>query len=184
VNLQPAAVASVVITLVGALAMYQPERYAMVGDQTGYSPEQPIEFSHKEHAKDNSIPCEYCHSSARKGPVAGIPAASTCMNCHSEIEKNHPEVRKIAAALAKKKPIEWNRVHKMADFVRFDHSAHVTKDVSCQTCHGNVDRMDRIQQKNSMSMGWCVSCHRKYNAPPLTEIKKTKPSTECSACHF
>jgi cytochrome c7-like protein/class III cytochrome C family protein len=183
-NLQPAAVASVVITLVVALAIYQPKRYAWPGDQTGYSPAQPIEFSHKVHARDNSIPCEYCHSSARKGPVAGIPAASTCMNCHSQIDKNDSEVRKIATAVQQQKPIEWTRIHKMADFVRFDHSAHVSKGVACQTCHGPVERMDRVEQTQPMTMGWCVSCHRKYNAPPLTHRLGTKPSSECSACHY
>jgi hypothetical protein len=116
--------------------------------------------------------------------VAGVPAASTCMNCHSEIGKNSPEVRKIAAALEQGKPIEWTRIHKVADFVRFDHSAHVNMGVSCQTCHGPVDSMARIEHTKHMSMGWCVSCHRKYNAPPLTHTEGTKPSTECSTCHF
>jgi hypothetical protein len=183
-NLQPAAVVSVVITIVGGLALYQPERYIWIGDQTGYCPDQPIEFSHKEHAKDHSIPCEYCHSSARKGPVAGIPAASTCMNCHSEIGKDSPEIRKIAASLKEGKSIEWTRIHELADFVRFDHSAHVNKGVSCQTCHGPVETMARIEQKNPMNMGWCVDCHRRYNAPPLKEIHKTQASVECSTCHY
>jgi hypothetical protein len=176
-------VISLVITVVGGLALYQPKQYAWVGDQTGYSPAQPIEFSHKVHAKENAIPCEYCHSGARKGPVAGIPAASTCMNCHSEIGKKSPEVQKLAAALKEGRPI------------------HVTTGVKCQTCHGPVETMARIQQTNAMSMGWCVQCHRDtaaasekakafddaHAALARRESKRgpnARPSTECSACHF
>lgn len=196
-NLQPAAVISLVITIVGGLALYQPKQYAWIGDQTGYSPTQPIEFSHKVHAKENAIPCEYCHSGARKGPVAGIPAASTCMNCHSQIGKNSPEVRKIAAALKEGRSIEWQRIHDLPDFARFDHSAHVNKGVKCQTCHGPVETMARIEQQQPMSMGWCVQCHRDraVTSAPLAETvavarkqlnarKTVHPSTECSTCHF
>src|SRR5690348_11407445 len=118
------------VTVVGGLALYQPKQHAWIGDPTGYAPPQPIEFSHKVHAKDNSIACEYCHSGARKGPVAGLPAASTCMNCHSQIGKDSPEVRKIAASIRSDRTIEWVRVHDLADFVRFDHSAHVSKGVA------------------------------------------------------
>jgi cytochrome c7-like protein/class III cytochrome C family protein len=183
-NLQPAAVISLVITVVGGLALYQPTQYAGIGDQTGYAPPQPIEFSHKVHAKENSIPCEYCHSGARKGPVAGIPAASTCMNCHSQVDKNDSEVRKVVAALRNRRPIEWVRVHDLPDFTRFDHSAHVNQGVSCQTCHGPVETMARIEQHQNMTMGWCVQCHREYTARPPKGITNVHASVECSACHF
>jgi hypothetical protein len=159
-NLQPAFVISLVVTVVGAVALCQPRQYAWVGDQTGYAPAQPIEFSHKIHAKDNGIPCEYCHSGARKGPVAEIPAASTCMNCHSEVAKNAPEVKKVAAALKTGRGIEWVRIHDLPHFTRFDHSAHVAAGVSCQTCHGPVETMARVEQTRHMSMGWCIECHR------------------------
>lgn len=206
-NLQPAAVISLVVTVVGALALFQPRQYAWIGDQTGYAPPQPIEFSHKLHAKENSIPCEYCHSSARKGPVAGIPAADTCMNCHSEVAKDSPEVRKVVQALKERRSIEWVRVHDLPDFTRFDHSAHVTAGVSCQTCHGPVETMARVEQTRHMSMGWCVECHRDTTGTqptlvPITadrtspealwrgagstgvRMRELRASTECSACHY
>jgi hypothetical protein len=184
VNLQPAAVISAVVTIVGALAFYQPNQHIGIGDQTGYAPQQPIEFSHKEHAKDHSIPCEFCHSGARKGAVAGIPAAGTCLKCHVEIEKESPEVQKLLTAVRDGRPIEWVRVHDQPDFVRFDHSAHVSKGVACQTCHGPVETMARIEQSRDMNMGWCVTCHRDYTAHPPKGMKDVKASVECSACHF
>lgn len=182
--IQIAAVLSVVIAVVGALALYDPGYYKWIGDQTGYSPVQPIEFSHKVHAKDYSIPCEYCHSDARRGPVAGIPAASICMNCHSEVKKDSAEVKKIATAIETGRPIEWIRVHDLPDFTYFDHSAHVNKGVTCQTCHGPVEDMARVEQTRHLSMGWCVECHRSYTAHPPKGMKDVRASVECSTCHF
>ena len=37
------------------------------------TPEQPIKFSHKIHAGEFKIACEYCHSYARRSTVAGVP---------------------------------------------------------------------------------------------------------------
>ncbi len=175
---------SVVITVAGAVAYYSPKHYAWLGNQTGYAPQQPIEFSHKVHAKDNSIDCEYCHFSARKAAVAGVPPAGVCMNCHSETLKDSDEVKKIAAAIENDVPIEWVRVHDIADFVHFDHSAHVTKGVECQTCHGAVEEMPRIEQTQHLSMGWCVKCHREYAVSPPEGVEDVAPPTECSTCHF
>ncbi|MBI3909893.1 MAG: cytochrome c3 family protein [Armatimonadetes bacterium] len=183
-NLQAGIVISLVITVVGGVALAVPKQYVWIGDQTGYSPVQPIEFSHKVHAKDNSIQCEYCHSGARNGPVAGIPSAQVCMNCHSEVKKDSPEVRKIAAAVQNNRPIEWVRVHDVPDFVRFDHSAHVNKGVACQTCHGPVETMARIEQTQHLSMGWCVGCHREYTRRPPKGFTNVNASVECSTCHF
>ncbi|PIU66581.1 MAG: cytochrome C [Armatimonadetes bacterium CG07_land_8_20_14_0_80_59_28] len=183
-NLPSCAVISLILTLAGALVLFSPKEYARVGNQSGYAPVQPINFSHKVHAKDNSIPCEHCHSAARKSPVAGVPAANVCMNCHSEILKDSPEVRKIYDAVKDKRPIEWVRVHDCADFVRFDHSAHVTKGVPCQSCHGKVETMSRVQQVSDLSMGWCVNCHRQMNKKPLKGMKNVKASVECSTCHY
>lgn len=179
-----AAVISATLTLAGAATLLDPAYYAWIGDQTGYAPVQPIDFSHKIHAKDNGIPCEYCHFSARKGPVAGVPPASVCMNCHSQILKDSPEVLKITRAIREGKPIEWVRVHRLPDFVRFDHSAHVVKGVACQTCHGPVQNMPRVAQSRHMSMGWCVSCHRRYTARPPKGMTDVNARVECSTCHY
>lgn len=52
------------------------------GNQQDYEPAQPIAFSHRLHAGEMQIACVYCHSGAETSRHAGIPAASTCMNCH------------------------------------------------------------------------------------------------------
>lgn len=183
-NLQSAVVVSVVVTLLGGALLFDPTQYAWIGDQTGHAPVQPIDFSHKVHAKDNAIPCEYCHSDARRSAVAGVPPANVCMNCHSQVLKDSPEVKKITAAIQSDKPIEWERVYRMPDFVRFNHSAHVTKGVACQTCHGPVQDIARVEQARHLSMGWCVSCHRQYTKHPPPGMGKVDASVECSTCHY
>lgn len=183
-NLPSCAVISLVITLVGALVFYNPKQYVMIGNQTGYSPAQPISFSHKTHAGDNSIPCEYCHFSARRGPAAGIPPVNVCMNCHTEVKKDSPEVKKIYDAVKSRRSIQWVRVHDCPDFVHFNHSAHVSKGVPCQRCHGKVEAMIRIEQTRHLNMGWCINCHRDLTRKPLKGMTKVQASVECSACHY
>jgi hypothetical protein len=126
----------------------------------GYAPEQPIPFSHKLHAGDNKIPCQYCHSGVEKSRHATIPSLNVCMNCHRMVKTDSPYIQKIKAAYESGKPIEWVRVHELPDYVYFPHKRHWAKGVSCETCHGNVKEMDRIEQKSALTMGWCMECHR------------------------
>ncbi len=51
-------------------------------NQQDYEPAQPIAFSHRLHAGELNMACLYCHGAAEESRHAGIPAASTCMNCH------------------------------------------------------------------------------------------------------
>jgi mono/diheme cytochrome c family protein len=150
-------------------------RLMEVGVYTGYAPEQPINFSHKIHAGDNGIACVYCHSSAEKSKHAGIPSANVCMNCHKGIQSGAisgtTEIAKIYAALdydpttgtygSNPKPIKWIRVHNLPDLAYFNHSQHVSvAGVECQTCHGPVEKMDVLSQHSTLTMGWCINCHR------------------------
>jgi hypothetical protein len=188
--------------------------YPLPGNQQGYAPEQPIAFSHKLHAGDVGINCVYCHFNASKGPHAGIPPASVCMNCHglvtassaalkAEKEAAHREgrperpiisadLRKLYDALGlddklkpdankKAEPIHWVKVHNLPQYTRFDHRAHVNAGVKCQDCHGPVETMAVMHQSSSLSMGWCVKCHKEHKE---IEGKKVSPSTDCAACHY
>ena len=131
-----------------------------VGINQGYSPIQPIAFSHKLHAGDNKIPCLYCHYAARTSRHAGIPPASVCMNCHNLVEKQTAEIEKLKESVQEQRPIRWIKVHNLPDFVYFNHSQHVLSGVACQRCHGSVERMERIEQVAPLNMGWCLQCHR------------------------
>ena len=136
-----------------------------LGRQKYYQPDQPIWFSHKVHAGQNQIDCQYCHFTADKSMHAGIPPAQVCMNCHSQVKKgtrtDTTEIAKIYRAIDNQKPIEWIKVHNLPDHVYFNHAQHVTiGKVACQECHGEVEKMDEIFQVHDLSMGWCIDCHR------------------------
>jgi len=122
--------------------------------------EQPIQFSHERHVAGNGIDCRYCHTSVESSRFAGIPPTKTCMNCHSQIFSNSPFLEPVRASFATGRPLQWNRVHDLPDFVYFDHSIHVSKGVGCTTCHGQVDRMPLMWQEQSLQMEWCLDCHR------------------------
>lgn len=155
-----------------------------VGSQQGYEPEQPIAFSHALHAGEYKIECLYCHSGAERSRHAGVPSPSVCMNCHSQVKKDSPEVLKVAQAITSGRPIEWVKVHRLPDFAYFNHSRHVTRGgVACQSCHGPVQTMARVKQVESMSMGWCLDCHRAVARDPAN-AGTLSPPTDCAACHY
>jgi len=164
-----------------------------VGMEQNYQPAQPIAFSHKIHAGDNGVDCNYCHSSARHSKHSGIPSANVCMNCHMYIDgseivdaagnakyggERSPEIAKIYAAIGwdpeartyiegyEQKPIQWIRIHNLPDLAYFNHAQHVSAgQIECQTCHGPVQEMEEVYQFSELTMGWCINCHRE------TEIK-------------
>ena len=134
--------------------------------------QQPINFSHKVHAGDFKIACEYCHSYARAAAVAGIPSVERCMGCHKITAADKPEVQKLQVHWNQKQPIQWIRVSSMADFVFFEHWPHIRAGVKCQTCHGSIETMKETVQVKSFSMSECLACHR-----------KEKVSVDCVICH-
>ncbi|MCC5920518.1 MAG: c-type cytochrome [Cyclobacteriaceae bacterium] len=186
-----------IVTKTGIDALYT------VGIQQGYAPTQPIAFSHKLHAGEYEIECQYCHTSVEKSKSANIPSANICMNCHSEIKTDSPEIQKIYAAVENEQPIEWVRIHNLPDLAYFNHAQHVTVGgLECETCHGDIAEMEVVYQYSSLTMGWCIECHQesevntKDNAyyDKLVEFHKKKGGEpmkvtdigglECSKCHY
>ncbi len=130
---------------------------------------QPVQFSHSHHAGSMGIDCRYCHTSVENAAFANIPPTKTCMNCHSQIWTNSRELEMVRASFRSDQSIPWVKVHDLPDFVYFNHSIHVKKGVGCETCHGRIDQMPLVYQKNSLEMRWCLDCHRnpeKYVRPP------------------
>lgn len=143
-----------------------------IGVQQGYAPAQPIAFSHQLHAGQYEMECQYCHTGVEIGKSANIPSANICMNCHAHIqnvggkEGISPEIQKIYNAVDNNQPIEWVRIHNLPDLAYFNHSQHVAVGgMECQTCHGPIEEMEVVYQHSSLTMGWCIDCHRQ------TEIK-------------
>jgi mono/diheme cytochrome c family protein len=160
-----------------------------LGRQQGYQPVQPIYFSHKVHPGTNQISCLYCHGGAQDSKHATIPSVNVCMNCHMAVKEYtgepikrddgttvnaNEEIQKLYQYAGWNpdtktydkpgKPIEWVKIHNLPDFVYFNHSQHVkVGQVACQTCHGEMQKMDQVAQFADLSMGWCVNCHRTTN---------------------
>ena len=133
-----------------------------IGVHQGYAPKQPISFSHKLHAGAMKINCAYCHTGVYKGKQAGIPSANICMNCHNAIKRESPEIQKIYTAIENNKPIEWVRVHNLPDLAYFNHAQHTNVGgLECKNCHGGIEAMEVVQQRSTLTMGWCIDCHRK-----------------------
>jgi len=184
-----------------------------VGVQQGYQPTQPIAFSHKIHAGQYEIDCQYCHTGVRKAKSANIPSANICMNCHTAIKTDSEEIQKIYTAIDYDpstgqygnniQPIEWVRIHNLPDLAYFNHSQHVdVGGVECETCHGPIQEMEVVYQYSNLTMGWCINCHRETNLNTkgndyYTKLVELHSETskqpmkvedngglECAKCHY
>lgn len=197
-------VAFVLVLTGAALAYYGTDANLAVG----YGPMQPVEFSHKLHAGDLGLDCRFCHHTVERSPYAALPSTQVCMNCHNKVRTDSVKLLPVRATYAENRPLAWVRVHNLPDFVYFDHSAHLAAGVGCSTCHGRIDQMTRVAQVQSLSMGWCLDCHRSPQpylraAADITNMSWTPtavtpaqaaglqpssgrhvdPPTHCSGCH-
>jgi cytochrome c2 len=179
-----------------------------IGVQQGYAPKQPIAFSHQLHAGTYEMECQYCHTGVEIGKSANIPSANICMNCHMHIqnlggkEGVSPEIAKIYAAVDNNQPIEWVRVHNLPDLSYFNHAQHVAVGgLECQTCHGPIEEMEVVYQHSSLTMGWCIDCHRQTDIrsdgneyyDKLVQLHSDSKNSlkvkdigglECAKCHY
>ncbi|NQZ00976.1 MAG: cytochrome c3 family protein [Bdellovibrionales bacterium] len=170
--------ALVVLGLLGGLSAFV---YALttnkleIGYNKGYMPDQPIPFSHELHSGKYKINCQYCHSNVAVSRHSSVPSLNVCMNCHSVVKVGSPWIQKITEAYQNDTSIAWEKVHLLPDHVKFNHSAHIQAGKQCTDCHGQVEKMPVVYQHSSLSMGWCVNCHRQpeNNAP-----------VNCGTCHY
>jgi len=146
---------AVELTLI--LAVYFRSNYFR---QINVAIEQPVPFSHQLHGGSLGMDCRYCHVSVNQSSFANIPATETCMTCHSQIKTNSPKLALVRESYVTGLPIEWVKVHKVPDFVYFNHAIHVNKGVGCSNCHGQVNQMPVVWQTQPLYMGWCLDCHR------------------------
>jgi len=147
---------------------------------TGYKPTQPVPFSHAQHVGQLGMDCRYCHTTVDDAAFAAVPPTSTCINCHSPssgVHQQSPNMVKVHESHATGMPIEWVKVHDLADHAHFNHAAHVNKGVGCVSCHGQIDQMEVVEQVEALSMGWCLDCHR---APE----KHLRPREEVTTMDF
>ncbi len=196
-------IAIVAVGAVASVVLYlaHPEQL-----HTGYMPVQPVAYSHKLHAGNLGLDCTYCHYTVDKSSFAAVPPTEVCMNCHARVKEKSPQLQMVRESYATGQPVPWVKVHRLPDYVYFNHQAHVTAGVSCVSCHGRVDQMVEVRMAQPLSMAWCLDCHRnpapnirpveyvtkldwKPEGDPaelgwkLIQARHIKPPTNCSGCH-
>lgn len=189
-------------TVIGVTYYFTPKYTAV-----GYQPTQPVPFPHSVHAEQLGIDCRYCHTDVDKSWYSNVPSANICMNCHSQVLAQDPRLALVRESFTNNVPIPWVQIHKLPDFVYFNHSVHVNRGVSCIECHGEVHKMDEVRQAQPLSMSFCLDCHRDpaQNIRPPEQVYNlnwekpenfskemgakfvhdwnVNPSQSCSACH-
>jgi menaquinone reductase, multiheme cytochrome c subunit len=177
----------------------------------GYAPEQPVPYSHALHAGKLGIDCRYCHSTVERAAMAALPPTDLCMNCHKGIFADSAKLAEIRHSYETGEPVRWLKIHDLPDYVYFNHSAHLNSGVGCVECHGPIHQMEVVQQEKSLSMAWCVECHRSPAAflrprdkitvmdwaaregggpsqrlalgERLQQEYRVEPNTDCVSCH-
>ncbi|MGA1205569.1 MAG: cytochrome c3 family protein [Opitutales bacterium] len=168
-------------TAVAGISYYFTPKYTRVG----YEPKQPVSYNHYLHAEQLGIDCRYCHSHVEESGHANVPDAGTCMNCHSQVKKDSPLLEPIRSSHATGEPVEWVRIHKVPDYVYFNHAVHVNRGVSCVECHGEVNKMETVYHAKPLSMAFCLDCHRNPEDAirPLDEVYNLNWTPENKAAH-
>ena len=152
-------------------------------DGVGYQPHQPINYSHKLHAGDMNIDCQYCHTGVTKGRHALVPSVNICMNCHAVARKDKPEIIKLTQYYEEGNLLPWKRIHKVPDYAYFNHSVHVNTGIECESCHGNINEMEEVRQVKSWTMTACIECHKNPESKLPYLEKVNKGPINCAACH-
>ena len=142
--------------------------YPLPGDQQGYEPQQPIAFSHRLHAGDLQISCQYCHYGAENSRHAGIPAAGICMNCHRFVTAPQKAmVGEILAAHKEKRapePVVSPELQKLYDSLALN------------------DKLERAADKTPEPIKW-VKVHNLPNYACFDHRAHVNAGVDCQRCH-
>lgn len=194
---------ALLVGLALVLAVWRDRSYQPLGEPVA----QPIPFSHKHHVGDDGIDCRYCHTTVETAAYAGLPSSGICMSCHSQLYTRQAVLQPLRESVVTGRPIAWQRVHQLPDFVFFNHGVHVRKGVACFECHGRVDQMPLTWRTSPLLMEWCLDCHRSPERhlhppsqvtamppPPVSAAQRQtlvaqahlhdqRRRTDCSTCH-
>jgi hypothetical protein len=181
------ALAGAIVLVAGLIAIWRMSITPAIGAPV----EQPVPFSHKHHVGEVGLDCRYCHSTVDSSAYAGMPASEVCMNCHSQLFTTSNMLAPVRDSVRDKKPLHWNRVYRLPDFVYFNHAIHVNNGIDCAKCHGDIARMPLTWQASRLEMRWCLDCHRHpqaavdvaSNTPVKPTLRQAAQLTECSTCH-
>jgi hypothetical protein len=166
--------------IIAALSVFSVVAYGIFATQQ--APEQPIQFTHKLHV-GLGIQCLYCHPGALRGASPGLPTQNKCWGCHQQIAKTQtsPKLAVLVEYVQDNRPIQWIPVAQVPDFVHFNHRPHIAAGVNCETCHGDMTKVEIAENPQVMNMGWCLNCHKEKAGDDETKLIKL---TDCGTCHY
>jgi hypothetical protein len=134
----------------------------------------------------------FCHNTVERSRFAGLPPVEKCLYCHEHIIPEHPQIRKLRGFAERGEPVPWHKVTFLPDHVYFSHQRHLKAGVTCESCHGTVENMDRVKeiytdsidgvvmQGSPLKMGFCLECHQQdeSNNSPLPGYENAKTDAE------
>ncbi|MBC2595048.1 cytochrome c3 family protein [Ruficoccus amylovorans] len=207
-NTAPLKIAACALLVLGTVVLGVTYYATPKWTEVGHQPIQPVAFSHNLHVSQIGLDCRYCHTYVDRSEHSNVPGANTCMNCHNQVLANDDRLAPVRESFDTGQPVPWVRVHDTPDYVYFNHSVHVNRGVSCVECHGQVNEMEIVEQRQPLSMAFCLDCHRNpenflrppdevYNLnwkPENTTAQlemgekfvhdwKVQPPESCSGCH-
>ncbi len=150
------ALAMTASAVIAGVTYYFTPKYSRVG----YQPTQPVAFDHSLHVEQVGMDCRYCHTYVDRSEHSNVPATNTCMSCHSMVLTDSPQLAPIRESYATGEPVQWVKIHKTPDYVYFNHAAHVNRGISCVECHGQINEMEVVYHAKSLSMAFCLECHK------------------------
>ena len=139
-------------------------------------------FPHDIHVSQLGMDCRYCHSFVEVAAHSNVPNTQTCMNCHTQVQKDNPKLEPVRASWKTGKPVEWVQLHRTPDYVFYNHSAHVNRGISCASCHGQVNHMPVVYHAKPHSMAWCLECHRASGKFPAAGRSDFQSRLETGRC--
>jgi hypothetical protein len=135
-------------------------------------PEQPIAFSHKLHV-GFGLQCTHCHENPAGSNHISLPPVKTCMTCHVAVDKDKPNIQRLAGYAASGQAVPWARIYPLTAGIHFNHEPHLKAGVPCTNCHGPVGDQTAMSELTAItSMATCISCHQAFKAPK-----------GCETCH-
>lgn len=166
--------AMICLTMLALLLLGPAAAGSTYSSKVGWTVDQPVPFSHQHHVGSLGIDCRFCHATVETSPHAGFPSTHVCMTCHSQIWTRDAMLAPVRDSLASGRPLMWNRVSKLPDFVYFNHAIHVNRGVACVECHGRVDTMPLLARAHPFEMRFCLDCHRS----PASRLRPPEDETQ------
>jgi len=174
-----------VVVLIGVFMLGPVAAWSSYQSKVGWAVDQPVPFSHKHHVSGLGLDCRFCHATVETSAHAGFPSTHVCMTCHSQIWTGSPMLAPVRQSLASGRPLAWNRVSKLPDFVFFNHKIHIDRGVACVECHGRVDQMPMLARAHPFEMRFCLDCHRDPagRLGPTDQVTRMSPLPWDEATH-